>query len=1018
MEILNTQSNTNKKACFCSRRSALVSVCHLLLLALPVIAVFHMGSAVHADVRTPHAAVVSESASPFTPGAVDGRVEAIAIDDDTVFVGGTFTQIQEALDGDIIDQAYLFAYSKSTGAIIRDFDPVLNNEVYALQTTGEGAGIFAGGAFTTLNGEINRKGLVKIDNFGDRVGGFSARPDKRVYSMDRAGSTLYIGGNFENISSQPREFLAAVNTITGEVLPSIDLDFDGVFSTEDITGFPSVDDIEVTADNQLMVVVGNFATINGISRPRLALLEIGEQTLPSTWNTDIFDVTCPSRRFPQYIRGIDISPDDSYFVVATNGFRLRGVPACDSVTRFNIDDLSNTSAQPEWVNYTGGDSVYEVAAADHVIYAGGHFEFLNNDRGEGNNRGPGGIARNGLAALDPLNGLPLLDWRSDRNPRGVGTFSLEVQPEGLYIGDDTDFLNDKEHPKLKFLPVTTNMIPRPGVPSLPTTILRANNNTLEGSSFDGTQVGVTALISDTNWETVRGAVFLGGQLFHADDDGTLWASSRDADTESISFGSRLQVDLLGLDLDESEVGPDDDINLNRLNRMDFQPWQLDQLTGMFFDHEQGRIYYTLENDSRLLWRAFTPSGPLFGDTENAAEDQGDILWSDVRGMDVIDGHLYFGRTDGRLYRTDINGASPVSGTTQVISGLDIDGNDWNHPFLAFSSEENTLVTPGDAEFEFEFVASSESRSFREFEFPITAGSPINVRLTWDDPNAQLNVFLRDPDGLLLDSDTNQGGSSPKWLSIPVAETSGIYTVAVKIRQGSTAYQVSINPEEEPPPPPEPVADYYFETSGSADSNSFQSFEFMVDPGQAVDVRIAWDNPDAQLNVFMRDGNGVLIDSNNEQDASSPKWLSAVAGDGGVYRVSVKIKEGITDYTVSVNPFDEEPPEQPEPLADFEFTSTGSTESGAWQVFKFDVVAGDLIDASVLWDDPSAVVRLFLRDETNASVARDTDGSGSPESVSAVAASTGRWSVAVRIESGSIDYDVLVDVTGIEAAAAN
>lgn len=975
-------------------------------------------SVVHADIRASHSTLVSENASSFTPGTIDGRVEAIAIDGDTVFVGGTFTQIQEALNGDIINQPYLFAYSKSTGAIIRDFDPVLNNEVLALQTTGEGSGIFAGGAFTTLNGETNRKGLIKLDNFGDRVGGFSARPDKRVYSMDRSGNTLYIGGNFENISAQPREYLAAINTQTGELLPSIDLDFDGVFSTSKVTGFPSVDDIEVTADNQLMVIVGNFASINGISRPRLAVLEIGEQTLPSTWNTDIFDIQCPSIRWPQYIRGIDIAPDDSYFVVATNGFRYRGVPACDAVTKFNFGDLSDTSAQPEWVNYTGGDSVYEVAAAEHAIYIGGHFEFLNNDRGAGNYRGPGGVARDGLAALDPLNGLPLLNWRSDRNPRGIGTFALEIQPEGLYIGDDTDFLNDKEHPKLKFLPITSNTISRPSLPTLPTTILRANNSTLGGSPFDGTQIGHQGLIADTNWDNVRGAMYLAGNLYHADDDGTFWVSTRIADADTLAFGNRQQVDLLGLDLERSEVGAGDDINLSQLNRLDFEPWRLEDLTGMFFDYEKGRIYYTLENDARLLWRAFTPSGQLVGDTEYVADDQGDILWSDVRGMDVIDGHLYFGRTDGNLYRSDINGASPISGTTEVVSALDADGNNWNYPFLAFSSEGEILVTPSDAEFEFEFVASSAFRSFRTFEFPIDAGSPINVRLTWDDPTAQLNVFLRDPNGLLIDFDSDPEGTSPKWLSIPAAETSGIYKVSVKIQQGGTAYQISINPEQAPPPPPEPVADFQFETSGSATSNSFQSFEFPVEPGEPVDVRIAWDNPEAKLNVFMRDANGVLVNSDNIQNSGSPKWLSGPAGAGGIYRVSVKILQGETDYAVSVNPFDEEPPIQPEPLADFEFTSSGSPDSGAWQVFKFDVAAGDLVEATVLWDNPAGAVRLFLRDETNTSVDRDTDGGASPATVSTVAITSGRWSVGVRIESGTIEYDVLVDVTANQAAAAN
>ena len=855
-----------------SRSGAGASVAASVLLTSALV---FFGNVAHAEVRTAHSSLVSENASFFTPGALDGRVEAIAIDGDTVFVGGTFTQIQEALDGDIIDQAYLYAYSKSTGAVIRDFDPVLDGAVRALQTTGEGRGVFAGGVFTTVNGETNRRGLVKLDDFGDRVQSFEARPDKRVYAMDRSGDKLYIGGNFTRIGQLAVEYLAAVDTETGALLPDIDLDFDGTFSTSSTTGFASVDAIEVTSDDRLMVVVGNFRSIDGISRSRLALLELEGQARVSTWNTDVFDVNCPSRRFPQYINGIDIAPDDSYFVTGTTGFRIVGEPACDSILRFELDDLSDSNVEPTWSSYTGGDSVYEVAVSEHAVYAGGHFRWLNNGYG-GDYAGPGAVARRGFAALDPLNGLPLLDWRSDRNPRGVGVFALEVQPEGLYVGDDTDFLDGFYHPKFKFLPTTSDAIERPEAPSLPTTALSVRGQSLDATAFDGTTLGATTAMSGSGWRDARGAMFIDGRLFHADDDGRLWVSAlREDDT----FGSPERVDLFGLTRNQ---------------------WDLSRLGGMFFDHEQGRVYYTLEGDARLFWRAFTPDGPLFGDFEFVADVQGDILWSDVQGMDVIDGQLYFGRTDGNLYRAAIDGSSPVPGTTEVISGPGIDSRDWSAPLLAFSS----------------------GRAVR---------------------------------------------------------------------------------------PPQATAEYRFESAGSSGFNSFKKFEFQVEPGEAVNVRLTWDDPNARLNVFLRDANDRLVDADSDSTGGSPKWLSAPAGEGGTYTVAVKIKEGSTAYVVSVNPA----VEPPEPRADFEFNTSGSESVNRWQTFSFAVQAGDLVEARVSWDDPSASVKVFLRDETGTQVDRDTDLDGSPETVSAIAMNDGEWSVAVRIERGAIEYDVLVDINGDE-----
>ena len=973
---------TNAKRQRRDRISRVATFCSVLLGAVGLV----LSVGAQAKLGATHPALVSEFASFNTPGVIDGRVEAIAVDGDTVFVGGTFTQIHDPLnEGDIINQPYLFAYSKSSGNVIRTFDPVLNNSVFTLETTGEGTGVFAAGVFTNINGE-SRRALAKLDNNGDRVSGFGARPDAAISAMVRLGNTLYIGGNFSTISGTNIERLAALDTATGAVDPSLNFDFGGVISTTRTQGVQGVDELDVTSDGELMVVVGNFTSIDGISRTRLAVIELEGQASVSTWNTDDFDIQCPASRFPQYILGMDISPDDSYFVMGTTGFRFANnpVPACDTVTRYDFGDLTATDAEPTWVNYTGGDSVFEVVSTGHTVYAGGHFEFLDNDFGAGNTGGPGSTQRAGLAALDPLNGLTIRTWQSDRSPRGIGVFALLSDDEGLYMGDDTNFLNGTEHKKLKFMPLSSNRIVRPEAPELPTTIISANGNALEGSGFNGTTFNAPMQLVNSGWQDARGGMFLGGKLFHADNNGRMWSSR----FSNGVFQARTQVNMFGVTEDD---------------------WALSRLTGMFFDYELSRVYFTLQGNSRLQYIALTPDTPFFGNDVFEADVQGDIQWSDVSGMDVIDDHLYFARTNGTLYRADINGAAVVSGTTVAVSGPGIDGRNWDNTLITFLSDGEPIGTGIGAETQFEANGSQTMGRVRSFEFEMPAGEPVELRLEWADSSAQVNLFIRDPNNNLVASNNSAAGS-PKFVTVP-AGAGGTYVAKVIVKEGSTSYTLQVNPDEGAPPPPAPLADFEFSSTGSNSSGRYQRFEFDVAAGELVEAQVLWDDPTNDVRVFLRDASGTRVD--RDTDGGSPINVSAISTDANAGTWTVDVRMGsanavnydiLVDTTAGFTP--------PAPLAEFEFSSTGSNSSGRYQRFEFDVAAGELVEAQVLWDDPTNDVRVFLRDASGTRVDRDTDG-GSPINVSAIStdANAGTWTVDVRIGSNNaVNYDVLVDTT--------
>ncbi len=90
---------------------------------------------------------------------------------------------------------------------------------------------------------------------------------------------------------------------------------------------------------------------------------------------------------------------------------------------------------PTWVDYSVGDSTYAIAITGAAIYGGGHTRWFNNPFAADND-GPGAVSREGVEALDPVNGLPL-SWDPGRE-RGRGIFDMVATSDGLWIGSDTD----------------------------------------------------------------------------------------------------------------------------------------------------------------------------------------------------------------------------------------------------------------------------------------------------------------------------------------------------------------------------------------------------------------------------------------------------------------------------------------------------------------------------------------------------------------------------------------------------
>jgi hypothetical protein len=598
----------------------------------------------------------------FTPNVDNGRVQAIAKVGSTIVLGGTFTSVTKgtttfARDG-------LVAFEAKTGVVSTTFAPTLDGEVETVIPAADGTSVYVGGAFTTVNGTTHRK-LVKLSVAdGSVVAGFNPPVlDGKVNDLALDDNTLFAAGAFTTVDAVSRPALASFNATTGALTTRLDLSISGVNNG----GTTAVSKIALTPDGSRLVAIGNFAEVAGQPRGQIAVIDTS--TTPATvapWATDLFPDVCADG-FNSYLRDLDLSPDGDYFVVSTTGAYRGTSTLCDTISRWEISGATGDE-QPTWVDYTGGDTTYAVAATGVAVYAGGHFRWLNNPFA-GNEAGDGAVPQEGIAALDPKTGLPFT-WDAYR-ARGVGVFDMLATGGGLWIGSDTAMFSGERRGRIAYLSLTRGQeLTAPTTPTLSGTVVQLGRPQgtaapVDGAAFtplsSGFASGKTTRVADAEkFRRARGAFVIDKTLYTPWADGRLRSRTIDART----LGKPGNVDLRG----------------GRFGR------DAKTITGIFYEPATSRVYYTMSGSSQLYWRWFTPQSRAMGAIRFVA-DHGSLPASQVRGMFVSGDYLYFAQAGtGHLMRvafdpgvTGAPGAGIVGTPTTVNSS-----RNWTAPGMTLA----------------------------------------------------------------------------------------------------------------------------------------------------------------------------------------------------------------------------------------------------------------------------------------------------------------------------------------------
>jgi PKD repeat protein len=413
--------------------------------------------------------LVSANPADWTPAVNDGAVNAIAQAGDTIVIGGTFTSLTPNGSTTAAPRSYIAAFNATTG-VMSSFAPDLDGPVDALVAAPDGKSVYVGGEFVNVNG-VKAKGLTRLDlTTGLAVKGFrTVLINGNVLDLKLSGNRLWVGGNFSKFATNDQLALATVDATTGKYDPYMQLPFAGTHNG----GRTSIQKFDITPDGSRLLVIGNFTVVGGVAHDQAAMLDLtGPSAALANWSTNFYTGTC-ARVFDSYMRDLDISPDGTYAVISTTGAYGGSTSPCDETARWEMN-ATGSGLTPTWTNYTGGDTTYAVAVTGTAVYVGGHFRWQNNAFA-GDRASAGSVAREGIAALDPKNGLPL-DWDPGR-ARGVGVFDMLATDQGLWVGSDTDRIGGWEiHPRIAFFPLAGGKnVLSTATPQLPGQVYLAGN---------------------------------------------------------------------------------------------------------------------------------------------------------------------------------------------------------------------------------------------------------------------------------------------------------------------------------------------------------------------------------------------------------------------------------------------------------------------------------------------------------------------------------------------------------------
>jgi hypothetical protein len=319
------------------------------------------------------------------------------------------------------------------------------------------ADAYIGGVFSSVNG-TTVKNIAEIStSTGNVVTAFAHSAGGSVQTLLGVAGHILAGGYYTSISGSSADpYMTSLNPTTGKDDGFVHLSISGNYQFTGVSSNATrVFNQSLSHGGTLDLVMGDFTSVGGLPRQQIFMLNLATSPASVTaWTSPEWDGSagnlpggypyqCATVE-PFYIQAAAWSPDDSTVYIGTTGYHPWNVGTgstprsglCDAAAAF---PATQASVLHDWVNYTGCDSLYAVAADGGAAYFAGHERWSMNPNGC-DFMGPGAYDASGMEGLSPTTGALYVNAGNTAGyysrDRGLGADDMLLTSAGLWIASD------------------------------------------------------------------------------------------------------------------------------------------------------------------------------------------------------------------------------------------------------------------------------------------------------------------------------------------------------------------------------------------------------------------------------------------------------------------------------------------------------------------------------------------------------------------------------------------------------